>query len=89
MINARSAAALGLGFGAIGAATLGMSAVAAQPEVIKAAPASFGITGRVVFVPWQKHAPITVPNDDGREIPQEFDEMEQALMLFAVASLNS
>ena len=88
-MNPRAAAAFGLGFGARQMAALGMSAVADKPEIIKATPVAFSIPGRAVFVPWPKRSPIPSPDHVDRDISPEFDDMEQALMLFAVVSLNS
>jgi hypothetical protein len=90
-MNALSVAKLGIGFGARQIAALGMAVAAASvyTDKIKATPVAFDLPGSVVFVPWPKRTPSVNPEDVSNGTPQGFDEMEQALMLFAVASLNS
>jgi hypothetical protein len=50
---------------------------------------AFDLPGSVVFVPWPKRTPTGDHEVIAHEIPQEFDDIEQALMLFAVVSINS
>lgn len=91
-MNPRIAAAFGIGFGPRQMASFGMSSAAfqpAQPARLKVTPVAFDIPGEVIFVPWPKRTPNVNPNDSKPAISQDFDGMEQALMLFAVASLNS
>ena len=90
MSNHKALATLGLGFGTLAIASIGfLTPEAVQQGGIKATPVAFDIPGEVIFVPWPKRTPNIDPNDSKTAISQEFDDMEQALMLFAVVSLNS
>lgn len=90
-MNHRSIATLGIGFGAVGIATIGL--LTAQPEaennhVVR--PAYYSVANSAVFVPYPHRKPeIAPPRVDPGGLHDDFSDDELMLALFVVSSLAS
>lgn len=89
-MNHRSIATLGIGFGAVGIATIGL--LAAQPEAkndLVVRPAYYSVANSAVFVPYPHRKPeIAPPKIEPPQPLDGFDEDDLMLALFAVSRLS-
>ena len=90
-MNHRSIATLGIGFGAVGIAAIGLLS-AQQPEAEKnivVRPAYYSVANSAVFVPYPYRKPeIAPPKIEPNLSDGEFSDDDLMLALFAVSRLS-